>query len=162
MPNISLKAISPKGLPKTKDFVQAIEKAVRNSAALTLRDLESTVKTWDTKVTFDVTITQSGNDYSVVAGTDSDVYKWVDSGTKPHTIKPKRSRYLRFLSGYRAKGRTGIIGSRAGGSYGDTVFSKGVNHPGFAGRRFTILIAKRRQKTIVQEIAQEIAKVTRG
>jgi hypothetical protein len=162
MPNISLKSITPKGLPKTKDFVAAIEKAALKTANLTQRDLENTTRTWQHKPQFSINILPTDNPYTIIAGTDDKIYQFVDAGTKPHIIRPRRSKYLRFFSGYRAKTRVGIIGSREGGSYGEQVFRQQVYHPGTAARKFMITIAKRRQKTFEQEISQAIAKIARG
>lgn len=138
-----------------------MQSAVQKSAGLVLKDLEATTRTWKHKPAFDVTITQVGDDYSVTAGTDDAIYGYVNDGTKPHAIRPKRSKYLRFSSGYKAKTRVGIIGSVEGGVFGNDVFSKGVLHPGSRGRMFTETIRRRRQVTVVQEISQSIAKIAR-
>lgn len=161
MVSIKLEAIKPPKMPTGAEYAKAMQDAVQKSANLVKRDLESTVSSWTNKPKFNVSVESSGNDYVVNATTDSDVYGFVDSGTRPHIIKPVRSKYLRFSSGYKSKGRTGVIGSNPGGSFGDPVFAKQVNHPGFAGRHFTILIASRRQVTVNQEVSQAIAKINR-
>lgn len=161
MPKLQLKALTPPALPDGEAYAKAMEKAVYKAAGLALHDLESTVRTWKHKPAFDVTITKDGGDYSVTAGTDDEIYGYVNDGTKPHAIRPKRGRYLRFSSGYKAKTRVGIIGSIEGGSFGGDVFSKGVMHPGFPGRKFAEKIAQRRQVTTVQEINQQVALVAR-
>jgi hypothetical protein len=103
-----------------------------------------------------------GSNYRVTVGTNNiKPYLFVDEGTKPHTIKPKRSRYLAFQSGYNAKTRVGIIGSQPGGAFGAQVFAAQVHHPGYPGRKFTITIARRRQVTLNQEMSHAIAKVNR-
>lgn len=161
MVNFKLTAIKPTKMPSGDEYAKAMQAAVLKSANLVQRDLQSTVATWSTKPKFSVTIEQSGGDYAVLATTDSDVYGYVDSGTRPHVIRPKRSRYLRFSSGYKVKTRPSIIGSQDGGSFGDDVFSRGVHHPGTKARQFTKVIATRRQKTTEQEISAAIAKVNR-
>ena len=161
MPAFKLTALKPPTLPTGEQYAKAMQAATYKSAGLALRDLQSTTRTWVHQPKFDVTITQQGGDYSVIAGTDDEIYSYVDAGTKAHEIKPKRSKYLRFSSGYKAKTRVGIIGSIPGGAFGSDVYSKGVFHPGFPGRKFTETIAKRRQVTTVQEISQSIAKVNR-
>ena len=162
MPLFKLTAIKPPKLPTGEEYLKAIQAAVYKSAGLTLKDLQSTVSSWSNKPKFDVTITKTGNDYSVTAGTDDVIYGYVNNGTKPHDIKPRRSKYLRFSSGYVAKTRVGIIGSIPGGAFGSDMFSKGVFHPGFPGRKFVDAIQKRRQVTTEQEISQAIAKVNRA
>lgn len=138
-----------------------MEQAVLKSARLVERDFKATTRTWDHKPQFVTQVAQQGGDYTVASGTDSAIYNYVDAGTKPHEIRAKRSKYLAFQSGYRAKTRVGIIGSQEGGSFGDTQFAQVVQHPGTKARRFTITIQQRRQKTIEQEVSQAIAKVNR-
>lgn len=161
MPTLKLKALKPPKMPTGAQYATAMQKRVQKTAALTLRDLEATTRTWNHKVAFDVTITQTGANYGITAGTDDTIYGYVNNGTKPHIIRPKRSKYLRFSSGYKAKTRVGIINSYPGGAFGSDVFSALVHHPGYPGRRFTQTIQKRRQKTAEQEISQGIAEVAR-
>lgn len=131
------------------------------SARLVEADFKSTTRTWEHKPQFVTQVAQSGNDYVVASGTDSAIFLYVDAGTRPHIIKAKRSKYLAFQGGYRAKTRVGIIGSQEGGSFGETQFAQQVKHPGTKARKFTIKIQARRQKTIEQEVSQAIAKVNR-
>lgn len=160
MPNIRLTPILPK-LPKASEFRQAFEKAALKTAHLVERDLKSTTRTWTHQPKFSVNVLPIDNPYTIIAGTDDDIYGYVDAGTRPHTIRPKRSKYLRFYSGYRSKTRVNIIGSREGGSSGEAVFRQEVHHPGFAGRNFLAQIARRRQTTLEQEVSQNTAKVMR-
>jgi hypothetical protein len=161
MSQFRLTAITPKHLPSTAEYMKALENSVDQTGNLILRDLQSTVRTWKTKVSFYVVIHKSGGEYAVIAGTNNLIYLFVDHGTKAHPIKPKRSKYLAFQSGYRAKTRPNIIGSQDGGAFGDTIFSKGVKHPGTKRRNFILRIAKRRQVTMRQIGQQAIAKVNR-
>lgn len=161
MPKLTLTSITPKNLPQSREYKKAIEAALLKAGRAAKRDYESTTRTWDHKPKFDLVVAESGGDLTVTVGTDDKIYGYVDRGTKPHVIRPKRSRFLRFSSGYRAKTRVGIIGSQPGGPFGDTVTATEVHHPGFPGRKFTATIRKRRQKTVEQETAQNIAKVAR-
>lgn len=161
MPKLSLKAITPKNIPSSKEYLRALEKAVHKTANLVRRDYESTTRTWDHKPKFTVEVTQTGANYEVTAGTDDKIYGFVDAGTRPHRIPKVGSKYMRFRSGYRAKTRVGVIGSSPGGAFGASVSAMVVNHPGFPGRKFTLRIKQRRQKTIEQETAQALAKVAR-
>lgn len=129
---------------------------------LAQQDYESTQRTWNHKAKFNLTEDRVGGNYRVTTGTnDVKPYIFVDKGTKAHDIKPKRSRYLVFSSGYTAKTRVGIIGSQPGGAFGDLRFATTVHHPGFPGRKFTRTIAKRRQVTLNQEVSHAIALVNR-
>jgi len=161
--SLKLEAITPKHLPTSQEYRKAIERAVQKSANLTKRDYESTARTWsaENKPEFTVTVEESGGDYSVTAGTDSKIYGYVDEGTEPHTIRAKKSRFLRFRTGGTPKTRVGIIGSRAGSPGTDWRTAQEVRHPGTKKRNFTETIRKRRQKTIEQEISQAVAVVAR-
>lgn len=161
MVDFKLTAIKPPKMPTGEEYAKAMQDAVYKAAGLALSDLQATTQTWVHKPKFDVTITKDGGDYSVTAGTDDVIYGYVNDGTKPHEIKPKRSKYLHFQSGYKAKTTPGVIKSIPGGAFGNDVFSRGVYHPGFIGRKFDEAIAKRRQVTTEQEISQGIAKVNR-
>ena len=104
-------------------------------------DFEKTTATWDHKVVFEEQISLSGGPQVEVYTTDK-IYGYVDRGTRPHIIRPVKAKALRFQSGYKAKTMPGVIGSQGGGSFGDTVFSKGVQHPGNAPRNFSKEIEK--------------------
>lgn len=123
--------------------------------------MQSTTRTWEHKSKFDVIIAENAGDYLITAGTNDKIYGFVDAGTRPHIIRAKRSPYLAFSSGYKAKTRVGVIGSNAGGAFGSPVFANPVFHPGFPGRMFIQKIQSRRQTTIQQEVSQAIAKVNR-
>jgi len=148
-------------MPTGKEYTQALEQSIYKTASLVQRDFQATTRTWTHKPKFDITITRQGNNYIVAAGTDDLIYLFVSEGTKPHVIRAKRSPYLVFQSGYRAKTRVGIIGSNEGGAFGDTVAAKSVKHPGTKARKFIQKIRERRQKTAEQEGSQAIAKVNR-
>lgn len=160
MTRLRIKAIVPAHIPTTEEYLKAILRAVHRTAGLVERDLESTTRTWNHKPHFR-RVESKGKNLTITIGTDNLIYHFVDHGTKAHKITAKRSKYLRFSSGYRAKTRPNIIGSQDGGSFGDDQFAQSVNHPGFPGRKFIITIQKRRQVTLNQEVSHEIAKVNR-
>jgi hypothetical protein len=138
-----------------------MEMAVDRVGNLILRDLQSTVRTWEHKPAFTLVVHKTGQDYAIVAGTNDKIYGFVNTGTKAHPIQAKRSKYLAYSSGYRAKTRVGIIGSQTGGAFGSTRFARSVKHPGFPGRKFILRIQRRRQVTMRQELEQSVAKVNR-
>ena len=141
-----------------------MEQSIYKTASLVQRDLQSTTRTWDKKVDFDITITRTGGDYIVTAGTDDERYRWIDEGTglygpKKQTIKPKRSKYFRFQVGGQLKTRPDYIGSYSGSPHTDWVTVTEIK--GIPKRNFIKKIQSRRQKTIVQEGSQAVAKVNR-
>lgn len=152
----------PKKLLTSADFQKTIEKAALKTASLTKGDLESTTRTWQRKPKFTVETSETSDSYVVVAGTDDDIFGYVDQGTGPHVIRPRRSPYLRFMVGGRPKTRPGVIGSESGAPGNAWRSAFFVLHPGVAKRDFTGKIRSRRQKTIEQEVSQGVAKLLRS
>jgi hypothetical protein len=110
-------------------------------------DFEKTVKTWEHKPPFRKEGPRlTGSGLEVTVSTNQEVYTYVTRGTRPHLIRPRRARKLRFQTGFKAKTRPRIISSRAGGASGPIAFARAVQHPGTQARDFDIEIARRRQK----------------
>lgn len=91
------------------------------------------------------------------------IYSYVSAGTKPHLIRPKKAKNLRFrLGGFRAKTRPGVIapspGSRATGPF---ISTKEVMHPGVQARNFDDMIAKEMDRKIPKRIEDAINNATR-
>lgn len=113
-----------------------------------LRDYRKTVQTWTKKPRFRKEAKVTRSFLKVTAGTDNEIYAYVDKGTRRHIIRPKPSNkkgLLFFRSGYRAKTRRGFIGSTAGGSFGKVVVARKVDHPGSEGRHFSVTIQEKRR-----------------
>jgi len=151
-------------MPTGAQYTKALEQSIYKTASLAQRDLLSTTRTWDHKPDFDVTITRTGGDYIVTAGTDDKRYIWVDQGTgiygpKGRPIKPKRSKYFRFQVGGELKTKPNYIGSYSGSPHTDWVTVTEIK--GIPKRNFIKKIQSRRQKTAEQEGSQAIAKVNR-
>lgn len=88
--------------------IQAIVFDVATSAK---SELSRKVSRWRrTRASFTVRPIRDG--YKVV--TDNDIYRYVVDGTRPHVIKPKRAKRLRF----KPQGTNSFV------------FAKRVNHPG--------------------------------
>ena len=143
-------AIVPDGdIVNTSIMRQQMELAINQTLELVNRDFNATVRTWNTQVVFLVKkAAQIGDRLEGSVTTDSKVYTYVSLGTKPHVIKPKNAKVLRFKGMYKPKTKPNTIGSGSGGAFGDDVFSKGVQHPGTEARNFHLEIAKKRQVNI--------------
>lgn len=139
---VKSKVIKPAKL-KDKDMRLELLNGLRTVARAVERDYKETVKTWERKPEFETIISLRGGKAEFLVGTSDLIYKYVDEGTKPHPIFPKKAKFLRFQSGYQAKTTPGIIGSKAGGRSGSEVFSRGVMHPGSKPRKFSELINKK-------------------
>lgn len=85
-----------------------------------------------------------------------------DHGVRPHKIKAKRAKYLKFRTGYKRKTRKGAIRSRPGGPSGGVAFAKEVKHPGYQGAEITksihakYFLSKRAKFFADKEIAKAI------
>lgn len=136
-----VKAILP---PKDMFYVKAFEAAVKRAANEAIRamdsDFKATTATWQTKVRFTKRIKTRAGDITLSVTTSNKIYAYVDKGTKPHIIRAKRAKYLRFQSGYRAKTTPRKIRSRNGGKSGGYLYRKSVKHPGLTAREFTTII----------------------
>jgi hypothetical protein len=152
MTKIRLEPIQPKSkvLIDVTKLDHELKGALDHTANIVRDDFHKTVKTWRKPAKFEKKkprTTRAGLEATV--STNDEIYFYIDEGTKPHIIRPRRVNYLRFQTGYRAKTRVGIISSRPGGPSGPTVLAKQVLHPGFPARKFAKTIAERRQKNLV-------------
>lgn len=155
---VRFEAIRPKsGTPRsvyTKEIRNILEKVGRQVE----RDFKDTTRTWARDVEFSVKVVKERGRLGITAGTDDEIYGYVNHGTRPHVIRAKNAPMLAFPGGYVAKSKPGRIVSRRGGSFGPTRFAQEVNHPGTEARKFDALIARRRQKTIETLLNKAIAK----
>lgn len=142
--------IIAKSIKPSRFKVEAIYRELEKEAEAVSKEIEAdfkkTVRTWNRKVKF-IRLVQVGNDQvAVLVGTDDEIYRYVDEGTRAHWIYPKRKKALKFTSDYKAKTTPQIIDSQAGGAFGDMVFSKSVRHPGTKARQFDKEIQKKWKK----------------
>ena len=145
------KVIKPQRL-KEKEMRLDLLNGLRTVARAVERDYKETVKTWETKVEFETIVSLRGGKAEFLVGTNSKIYEYVDKGTKPHIIRPKKAKMLRFQSGYSAKTTPGIISSSSGGRSGDIIYSKGVMHPGTKARKFSEVINKKYERKFKDEM----------
>lgn len=140
---IRLKVIKPSGINE-KAMLDELTKEMKGIGEGIAKDFEATTKTWEHKPKFSRELQSGPTRIRAYVWTIDEIYGYVNSGTKPHRIVPKRSRVLSFPGGqYRAKTSPGVIGSSSGGSSGGQVFSRGVRHPGTKARDFEGTIEKK-------------------
>lgn len=111
-------------------------RAVVEAAAV---DFHVTTRTWKHQPAFAVSWTASGGEVT----TADKIYRWIDQGTKAHTILPKNKKVLAFPSGSQAKTTPGEIRSQPRTHGGGTIFARVVRHPGIQPRNFEEAIAKK-------------------
>ena len=143
---ILAKPIHPKKF-NDKAFYREFELEARKTAKDIKKDFEKTVSTWNNKPKFEMVIAVGPKSIDILVGTDDEIYGYVDKGTEEHLITPKKSGgTLAFKSRYKPKTIPNLIGSRGGGSSGDTVFAKWVIHPGTKARNFSKTLQKKWEK----------------
>lgn len=137
--------VSQKLRAVAKQSPQLVDGALLDTAGETLIDFEKTTATWKTKPKFRVV--KIGKGYSVT--TKSDIYKFIDKGTRPYLIRAKYAPRLVFGVGGKPKTRANYIGSTAGKPSTGIRSALVVHHPGIKARNFTKLIIAKHQKRVV-------------
>jgi hypothetical protein len=158
------RAIVPKGKIVDDGALQAaILAAINDTTKTMVYDFDATVRTWENKPDFyQVDAEVTGGMAQGAAGTDDDIYGYVARGTKPHGEDANSASIMVFASGYTAKTTPGTLGSKAGGVSDEKVYATHVNHPGIQARGFEDAIAKKRQRTLQNNVTAAILKVTGG
>lgn len=158
--NISLKAIVPKDM-SVFDGNAYVGRLVRKQLSETIPALElvfrQTVDGWEHKPQFkgQQKITRNSITMSVSAsGPHADQYALVNSGSPPHQIRAGRLGFLLFRPGYRASTRPRMLSSRAKQRFGNYIFPRVVNHPGFEAREFDETIAEIFEPVFAADMAE--------
>lgn len=141
-----------------RDLDNAMEAAGKQIGRYILGYYHAVTMTWNHKPKFDMEMETADGLVSVAVGTDDDIFRYVDEGTRPHIIRAKPGGILAFQSGYNAKTQPGSLTSKAGGAFGPFVFAQEVRHPGTRARGFTAEITRRTERTAPQMIEREIDK----
>lgn len=161
---IKAKAVHAHTSFKPGIFRQEMHAAALGIMVSMLKDYEKTVRTWEHEVDFKGEVNDKPATISVSVSTDDPIYGYVDKGTKPHIIRPKKtnkSGRLFFQSKYKSKTTPRIINSHKGGSSGDTVVAKAVHHPGTEAREFTHTIQAKYQPKLKKEMDKAITRAAK-
>lgn len=142
-------------------LIQAERNALRQIKELVLQNFKQATTTWRHKPYFQSYESTAGNVHTIRVSTDDKIYKFVDKGTRPHMIFPKKpGGRLRFQWGghgsYVSKTLPGYINSRAGGSSGPIVYRRGVKHPGTEPRHITETVQEIWQRKAPEVIERHI------
>lgn len=138
---MALKAIKA---PKDALHAAGIERAIKNSLNAVAKgakiDFQVTSRTWTNKPEFTI---ETPDPARRIVGTSDKVYGFVDKGTRPHIIVPRRGGKGRLTwigTAYKAKTKPGYIGSKNSSNNNTIVYTKLVQHPGTEARKFTLTI----------------------
>lgn len=146
MPAVLWRPITP-GRQAQLDMARVVEElsgALDEMKSKLVDDFRLTVATWDTKVDF------AGRKYIQAdelrlavypTGEGAKIWTYVNEGTRPHLIRAKGRKPLRFRTGYVTKTQPEIAASGAGGASGPWRSKREVHHPGTTGRHFERPIA---------------------
>lgn len=134
---IAAKAIKPHSTLTASVFQNAIRKEGESIGKEIKKDFEKTTRTWKNKPLFIARTFNNAEGISVEVSTTNEVYGYVDKGTKPHIIRPRRAKRLNFSSKFKPKTKPHVIGSTAGMQGKRDVFAKVVHHPGNEAREFS-------------------------
>lgn len=146
--------ITPKRSPFRPEQQQRVISNTMTAIAKDIKvDYDVTTQTWDHRPS--VTIERKG-DYERIVKVESDIYAMLEAGTRPHMIRPRRARVLRFRTPFRAKTVPNQILSRGGTKGSTEVFSRGVRHPGTRPRNWSKVIAAKWRKQAPQIMQRAI------
>lgn len=125
-------------------MARALTNGLNATAKGVQTDFNVTAQTWQHKPTFAIT---SPTPYQREISTDDTIYAYVNEGTKPHEIRPKRpGGRLLFTTPFRAKTVPGQIRSNQGSKGTTPVVAQVVHHPGTTARDFDKAIATKWDK----------------
>lgn len=143
-----------------KEIALDVDKSAKNAIAeyqkRITKDLEKSTQAWSKPVEFEI----NENKESVTISTEDNRYQWVDEGTKPHDIRPKKARTLRWLPG--GKVRNEIARRQANAERRDVaIYATKVSHPGIRPRSITARVMKRHESKIVSSVSDAIMKAVK-
>lgn len=132
-------------------FRAAIATELEREGKTIVREYGYTTQTWKRKVRFEMKIFPDGQ---MIVGTDNEIFGYVDEGTRPHVIRPRLAKALRFNTVFRAKTSPGQLTSRPGMSAPPVAVRMEVHHPGTKPRNFTKLMTKRSEPRFSKNMAR--------
>jgi hypothetical protein len=155
---LNLKVIPPDKL-RTGTVRLEILNALRKEGRLQVRMLEQTTQHWrGAKPSFEFLIGLTGTEAALMVGASgsgkgAQKWQWLDEGTRPHIITPRRAPYLRFQTGGSAGSSPGTLSTRpATPPSGPFVRTQFVRHPGNAARQWSIVLMKERQNPFYEAL----------
>ena len=160
---IVFKTIKPARL-KDKDMRQALLNSMRRTGTKIKADFAKTTDTWSKKPKFEVVVSLTGPGPVVLVDTDDKIYGYVSKGTKgPYPIPKAGPGLLAFRPGYFPKTQPNVLGSRAGGAYGEKIIrNMQVMHPGIKPRNFDKMVQKLWDKKFKREMEATMREVAKA
>lgn len=154
MVSVRIKPIIPRG--KVPDLAQLVKTELRREVVNVKRELELPTRRWKHKVVFYEKQPSGAQSSGVEIATDSRIFKYVDQGTKPHIIKPRKAKVLAFNSIFKPQTKPNSLNSSAGRNSPPKIFTSLVHHPGTKARNFTRLVLKRSRNRFPKAVDKAI------
>lgn len=165
MPFIEIRVTVPKEIISVERVRRAIiEAQERRTKPALLKLFGMTVNGWHNRPMFRSRRIDTSSQLGIRVGPegpDADQWALVNAGAKPHIIRPRRARMLRFQPGYKAGTKRRVLQSQAYARSGSLVSAREVHHPGFEAREFTSEIAEEHQGDFEKDMQEAIADATR-
>lgn len=153
---------------RLKELIKASRQATAAGLDKTASDarqkLDAVVATWENRPAFEITNRDTGytlgRDVSIYGNLKAvRIWFYVDKGTKPHIIRPKKvGGFLRFSPKFSPKTSFRAKFGGSGKSSGTPVFRRVVHHPGNKGRDFSGQYGEEAAKQLRVEILRELRK----
>lgn len=154
--------VSKIGRPfKNPDVDKAVLKQLEKESKTILGLFKRTTTTWKKRPEFESKIVGK---YSLVVGTDNQIYNWISSGTRKNYPIPKNPLPypLRFNSKFTPKTRVRTLKSYRGSSSPPVVRPMQVTHPGIKPREFQEKINDSYDKRFKKNLDNAIKKALKG
>lgn len=147
-----MKAILPKD-PDVDAVMRVLREEFAKYAPFLVKDFERTTTNWKgDRPSFTPVVKVLGGREMVLqirlAGPDAGrkKWRWLNDGTKPHTIRPKGRWPLRFQANYVAGSKPDSTFTTRSGASGPEVRARKVRHPGTAPRNWSRIIVREHQR----------------
>lgn len=154
MVNVKIRPIIPK--IGTLDLQKIAQTELRREVVNVKRELALPTRRWVRKVEFYDKQATGAASSGIEVGTPDKIYGYVDKGTRPHIIRPRKAKALAFNSQFKAKTKPDSLNSSAGKNAPPKVYAQEVRHPGSKARGFTKLVLKRSKARFPQAVDKAI------
>lgn len=157
----NIKSVKPKGI-RTKEIRLEILNALRKEGRKQRDMLKGTVQYWTgARPTFEFKVSLAGGDAMLLVGPAGNTegakkWRWLDEGTRPHIIRPRRAPRLRFKVGGQAGSTPGSLSVRPARSGTEWRSAQVVRHPGTEARNWSIQVYEKRYKAFFEEINKAV------
>lgn len=146
-----------------KTITAAAGKGLDKTIADARQKLDAVVATWSNQPGFEITARDTGKtlgrDLSIYGNVKAvRIFHYVDLGTKPHIIKPRKARALRFQGNYNPKTRFRARFGGPGKASGKFFFRGIVHHPGTKAREFGEVYREEAARELRVNVSRELKK----